>query len=69
MSSSTTTALAVSPAASSALRRLSFVAVASAALLLAAGCASEGSNASFSERLPGAVSARWTPPEFATRPV
>lgn len=50
-------------------RRLSFGVVGSAALLLAAGCASEGANASLSERLPGAISARWTPPEFATRPV
>lgn len=59
-----------SPAAVfSGFRRFSFGLVGLAVVLLAAGCASEGANPSFSERLPGAISARWTPPEFATRPV
>lgn len=37
--------------------------------LLAGGCASEGTTSGQRQSLPGALAARWTPPEFATRSV
>lgn len=61
-----------SSAAVSAARRLSFLAAGSAVLLFAAGCATDGAETKSSDaspRLPAAIGARWTPPEFATRSV
>ena len=57
---------------SSILRRLPFLAVGSVVLVFAAGCATDGAeakSADASPRLPAAIGARWTPPEFATRSV
>lgn len=39
------------------------------ALAFGGACSTDGAGSAQRQRLPGALGARWTPPEFATRPV
>jgi hypothetical protein len=68
MSTSTVRSIAVS----SVVRRLPLLVIGSTVLVFAAACSTDGAGAASSDaspRLPAAIGARWTPPEFATRSV